>query len=342
MRRDGDDRGPRRGRVARRLARERLRARAGADGRALLDDLRHRERAAVDTGERRRRSRPRPRLPRRVSLHARRLSVDVPRSPVDDAAVRRLRHAGGDERALPLPHGARPDRALDRLRYAHAHGLRLRPRPLARRGRPRGRRRRLARRHGDALRGHPARRRLDLDDDQLARGDHARVLRLRRRAAGRVARQAARHRADGHPQGVHRAEGVDLPARAVDAARRRHDRVLRARDAALPSGVHLRATTSARPARRPRRSSPSRSPTASPTSRRPSSAGSTSTTSRRASPSSSTRTSTSSRRSRSTAPRAASGRASCATATARATSARSSCASTRRPPASRSPRSSPR
>ena len=35
MRRDGDDRGPRRGRVARRLARERLRACAGADGRAF-------------------------------------------------------------------------------------------------------------------------------------------------------------------------------------------------------------------------------------------------------------------------------------------------------------------
>ena len=213
---------------------------------------------------------------------------------------------------------------------------------LARRGRARGRRGRLARRHGDALRGHPARRRLDLDDDQLARGDRPRVLRLRRRGAGRPARQAPRHRADGHPQGVHRAEGVDLPARAVDAARRGHDRVLRARDAALPPGLDLRATTSARRARPPRRSSRSRSPTASPTSRRRSSAASTSTTSRRASPSSSTRTSTSSRRSRSTAPRAASGRASCATATARATSARSSCASTRRRRASRSRRSSPR
>ncbi len=185
MRRDGDDRGPRRGRVARRLARERLRARAGADGRALLDDLRDRERAAVDTGERPRRPRPRPRLSRRVPLHARGLSVDVPRPPLDDAPVRRLRHPGGDERALPLPHGARPDGALDRLRHAHAHGLRLRPRPLAGRGRPRRRRRRLARRHGDALRRHPARRRLDLDDDQLACGDRARLLRLRRRAAGR-------------------------------------------------------------------------------------------------------------------------------------------------------------
>ena len=59
---------------------------------------------AVDTGERLRRLRPRPRLPRRVPVHPRRVADDVPRQPVDDAAVRRLRHARGDERALPVPH----------------------------------------------------------------------------------------------------------------------------------------------------------------------------------------------------------------------------------------------
>ena len=47
-------------------------------------------------------------------------------------------------------------------------GYDSRPRALARRGRARGRRDRLARRHGDALRRDPARRGLDLDDDQLA------------------------------------------------------------------------------------------------------------------------------------------------------------------------------
>ena len=114
MRRDGDDRGPRRGRVARRLARERLRQRAGAHRRALLDDLGDRERTALDPGERRHRPRPRPRLPRRVPVHARCLSVDVSRTPLDDAPVRGLRHTGGDERALPLPHGARADRGLAR------------------------------------------------------------------------------------------------------------------------------------------------------------------------------------------------------------------------------------
>ena len=56
-----------------------------------------------------------------------------------------------------------------------------------------------------------------------------------------VPRDAApRDRPDGHPQGVHRAEGVHLPARAVDAARRRHDRVLRARAAADAPDLDLR------------------------------------------------------------------------------------------------------
>ena len=89
---------------------------------------------------------------------------------------------------------------------------------------------------------------------------------VRRRGAGRAARGAPRDDPDRHPQGVHRAEGVHLPARAVDAARHRHDRVLRARDAA--SGIRSRspAITSARPGRPRRRSSRSRSRTGSRTS----------------------------------------------------------------------------
>ncbi len=141
------------------VARGAVRAHAGAAGRALLDDLGARERAAGDAGHGRGRLRPRPRLSRRASVHARRLSVDVPRQALDDAAVRGLRHRGGDERALPLPARPRPDGALDRLRHADADGLRLRPRALARRGRPGGRRDRLARGHADALPRDPARRR---------------------------------------------------------------------------------------------------------------------------------------------------------------------------------------
>ena len=52
--------------------------------------------------------------------------------------------------------------------------------------------------------------------------------------------RAARDDPDGHPQGVHRAEGVHLPAGAVDAARHGHGRVLRAGDAAVASDLDLR------------------------------------------------------------------------------------------------------
>ena len=130
------------------------------------------------------------------------------------------------------------------------------------------------------------------------------------------ARGAGRHHPGRHPQGVHRPEGVDLPARAVDAADDRHDRVVHRRRCRAGTRCRSRATTSARRGRPPPRSWPSRSPTASPTSRPAWSGGCASTTSRRGCRSSSTPTSTSSRRSPSTARRAGSGRGRCASGTA--------------------------
>ena len=129
--------------------------------------------------------------------------------------------------------------------------------------------------------GHPARRGLDLDDDQRPAAMLLAFYVCVAEQQGVAARRAPRDDPDGHPQGVHRAEGVDLPARAVDAARRRT--WSSSARASCRAGTRSRspATTSARPARTPSRSSPSRSPTASPTSTRRSSAGSTSTSSRR-------------------------------------------------------------
>ena len=46
--------------------------------------------------------------------------------------------------------------------------------------------------------------------------------------------------AERHPQGIHRAEGVPLPARALDAAGGGHDRVRPARDAEVEHDQHLR------------------------------------------------------------------------------------------------------
>ncbi len=222
----------------RRVAACPLRAEPRARG-ALHDDVGARERAALHAFERRDRLRPRPGVPGRVPVHARRVSLHVPRQALDDAPVRRLRHRRGDERALPLPARPRADGPVDGLRHADPDGLRLRPPEVARRGRARGSRDRLARGHGAALRGDPARRGLDLDDDQRAGGDAPRLLHLRRRAAGRSPGPFARDDPDGHPQGVHRPEGVDLPARALDAALRGHDRVLRAARPALAPGLDL-------------------------------------------------------------------------------------------------------
>ena len=47
--------------------------------------------------------------------------------PVDDPPVLRLRHGGGDQRAVEAAAGRRADRAVVRLRPAHPDGLRLRP-----------------------------------------------------------------------------------------------------------------------------------------------------------------------------------------------------------------------
>ena len=95
----------------------------------------------------------------------------------------------GVERALPLPARPRPDGTLGRVRPADAARLRLRRRARARRGRPHRRRDRLARRHGDPARRDPARRRLDVDDDQRAGVAAAPALRARRGRPGRRGRR---------------------------------------------------------------------------------------------------------------------------------------------------------
>src|SRR5579862_9953010 len=105
----------------------------------------------------------------RVSVHARPVSRHVPRPAVDDPPVRRLRLGGRVERALPLPARARADGSLDRFRPADAARLRLGRSARARRGGADRRRDRLARGHGDPACRHPARRGLDVDDDQRAR-----------------------------------------------------------------------------------------------------------------------------------------------------------------------------
>ena len=116
--------------------------------------------------------------------------------------------------ALPLSAVARRERPERRVRPADADRLRLGSPAGGRRGRPRRRRDRLDRGHGDAVRRHPARPGVDVDDDQRD-GDHpARALR-RGRASGRASRRAAvGHDPERHPEGIHRARHLHLSAAA--------------------------------------------------------------------------------------------------------------------------------
>ena len=129
-------------------------------------------------------------------------------------------NAQPDQRAVQDAAAGRRRGPVRGLRHADPDGPRLRRPALARRGGALRRGHRLGRRHGRAVRGHPAGRHHHLDDDQ--RPGRAGLLHVpgRRRTPGRRPVQAGRHPADRHLQGVHRAEGVAVPAAAAPAADR--------------------------------------------------------------------------------------------------------------------------
>ena len=110
---------------------------------------------------------------------------------------------------------------------------------------PHGRGHRHDRRHAHGVRRDPARRGLDVDDDQRAGRGAAAALRAGRRGAGRRARAAARHDAERRAQGVHRARQLHLPAGADDAPDDRPVRLLPRRtcpkwNTCSISGYHFR------------------------------------------------------------------------------------------------------
>ena len=131
----------------------------------------------------------------------------------------------------------------------------------ARRGRQGRRRDRLGRRHAHAVRRHPARRGVDVDDDQRAGRAAAAALPAGRRGAGRRPGAADRHDPERRAQGVHRPRHLHLPAAAVAAADHRHLRLLPQARSRAGTPSRSPATTWPRPGRRPRRRSRSRWPT---------------------------------------------------------------------------------
>ena len=127
------------------------------------------------------------------------------------------------------------------LRHAEPDGSRLRPRALARRGRPRGRGDRHARRHGDAVRRHRPRRGHRVDDHQRAGRDHDGLLRRGGRGGGRARASAwaGTIQADILKEYIAQKEWC-FP---VDPAMRLLGDMIEwslARDAALAPGLHLR------------------------------------------------------------------------------------------------------
>ena len=283
----------------------------------------------------------RSRLPRILPIHPRHPANDVPGTAVDDAAVCRVRDRGRIQSAVSVPARPRRERPQRGVRPADADGLRLGPSAGGRRSRPRRRGDRLDRGHGGARRRHPARSRLDVDDDQR-HGDHpAGALRRRRAPPGHRRRRRCRARS--------RTTSSRSTSRAGPTSTRRARRCGLSPTSSPTASASCRngtrspsaGITSARPGRRRSKKSPSRSPTRSRTCRRRSRPGSTSIASASGSRSSSTRTTTFSRKSPSSAPRGGCGRGSCANASAPPTRAPSSCASIRRRPAARSPLNSP-
>ncbi len=134
----------------------------------------------------------------------------------------------------------RADGAVDRLRPRHPSRLRQRP-PAGRGRRRQGRGRdRLGRGHEDPVRRHPARQNERVDDDERRGLAGLGRLHRRRRGAGRRAGQALRHDPERHPQGVHGPQHLYLPARAVDAHRRRHHRIHRPPHAEIQFDLDLR------------------------------------------------------------------------------------------------------
>ena len=167
----------------------------------------------------------RPGPARGLSLHARHPSRDVPGSPLDDPAIRRLRRRPPVEPALPVPDRARHDRPLGRVRPPHADGLRLRPSVGPGRSRPGRRRRVFLGGHGDAPRRDPAGQGLGVHDHQRDGRGPAGLLRRRGAPPGFRRQRVARHCPERHPQGIHRARNLHLSAARIHARRHGHHRL---------------------------------------------------------------------------------------------------------------------
>ena len=146
---------------------------------------------------------------------------------MDDPAICRLLHGGGVERLLPTQPRRRAEGPVRRLRSGDASRLRFRPSACRRRRRTGRCRDRLDPRHAHAVRPHPARRGVGFDDDERGGAADPRALHRRGGGTGRRPGPPRRHDPERHPQRIHGAQHLHLPAGGLDAHRRRHLRAYR-------------------------------------------------------------------------------------------------------------------
>ena len=212
---------------------------AGGRRRSLDHAGRHRGEAGVRAGRR-----ERPRLPRHLSRHralpARPLPRHVRHAALDHPAICRLLHRRGFQRLLPPEPGRRAEGPFRRVRSRDPPRLRQRSSARARRRRHGRRGDRFHLRHAHAVRRHPARPDVGLDDDERGGAAGARALYRRRRGAGREAGKALRHDPERHPQRIHGAQHLHLSARTVAAHHLRYLRLHRGAYAEVQLDLDLR------------------------------------------------------------------------------------------------------
>ncbi len=258
--------------IRRGLARDYLspRRREGRPARALLRHLlRHSRRAALHRGRPRTVGpRPGPRLPRRLPLHPRHPAHHVSWPPLDHAPVRRLRHRRRVQPPLPISARAAappasPSPSTCPRRWATTPITRW---PRARSARSASRS--AASKTCDTLfDGIPLE---TVSTSMTINATAAILLSLYIAVAkeqGVDVAQALRHRAERHPQGIHRARHLYLSRRARPCASSPTSSATAPTRCRAGTPSPSPATTSARPAPPPRKRSASPSPTASPTSR---------------------------------------------------------------------------
>ncbi len=179
-------------------------------------------------------------LARAQPVPARALPDDVHHPALDGPAVRRVLDGRGLQRVLPAQPRGGPEGPERRVRPRDPPRLRLRS-PAGPWRRRHGRRRdRLDLRRPHALRRHPARPDVGVDDDERrgAAGDGA--LHRGGAGAGGGAGTALGDDPERHPQGVHGPQHLHLPAVAEHADHLRHLLVHRRADAALQLDLDLR------------------------------------------------------------------------------------------------------